>query len=131
MASIGKSLMASLLVLLAACARGPEISSDQVRQVELGMSEQDVVAILGKSLESGPSANFEGRRTWTYTHWRLAPSYPMLWVHFEGGLVVEVFAKSYTDWGTEDEGVYALSSELHFESTEAFETLFRQPRSSA
>ena len=88
------------------------------------MSEEDVVAILGAPLKSGPSLNHEGRRTLTYTRWRLRPSYPMLWVHLEQGSVVEVYAKIYTDWGTDDEGVYGLSSQLQFESTETFESIF-------
>ncbi len=129
MASITRQIVALLVVLQAGCTWGPAISSEQVRAVELGMSENDVTAILGSPLQSGPSTTFAGRRTLSYNRWRPVPRYPMLWVHLEEGKVVEVYAKLYTDWGTEDQGVYALSSLLEFESTETFEAAFPRHRS--
>ena len=102
----------------------PGVGCAAIRKVRLGMTEAEVLAILGPPLEKkenytggmtcGPTgcqpAYPPGRTQLIYS--REVPGarwYPMLWVYLDHGHLSEVYAKRYIVWGADDIGVYDLS----------------------
>lgn len=86
------------------------------------MTEAQVVQILGYPLVVTTDQT-KGLKTLEFTRAVRARSFPMLWVHLQGGRVTEVYAKRYVWWGLDDEGLYGLSGSGQWE-TPAFEASF-------
>ena len=123
--------MASVIGLVAlATGRGGEavasgVTRDAIRSIRVGMTEGELVRILGEPLSSDFDA---GRGVRTLNYARAVPGarwYPMLWVHLREGRVSEVYAKKYVWWGKDDEGVYILNDAGQSETRE-FERTFRR-----
>jgi hypothetical protein len=113
-----------------ACGRSAYLASSAIdafaiRQVRLGMTVEEVVAILGQPFSIEPKPiEFHGPDASTMNYSKRVPSawsYPMLWVHLKNRRVVEVYAKSYVGW--DDRGVYGLSRERQWEAAD-FESIF-------
>jgi hypothetical protein len=101
------------------------VSVGTIRELRLGMSREEVVALLGEPLSEGP--NHSGFYTLTFSKpVDVAGWYPMLWVHLRDGRVEQVFAKRYVEWGIDDRGVYSLNDGGRWESNE-FERTFAKP----
>jgi hypothetical protein len=91
--------------------------------VRVGMSEAEVIQVLGEPVARTPHPEL-GVNTLEYARpVRRARWYPILWVHLKAGRVSEVYAKRYIWWGSDDYGVYSLSSTGYSERPE-FETTF-------
>jgi hypothetical protein len=89
------------------------VTAANIERVSLGMSEAEVVAILGTPIrtDSEPYLSSDAK-VMTYSRpARGARWYPMLWVHLQGGVVTNVYAKRYVYWGFDDEGIYNLIQE--------------------
>lgn len=123
--------MASIVGLVALVAgRGgetlaPGVTRAAIRSIRVGMTEGEVVRILGEPLSSDFDAD---RRVRTLNYTRAVPGarwHPMLWVHLTEGRVSEVYAKKYVWWGKDDEGVYMLNDAGQSETRE-FEHTFRR-----
>jgi hypothetical protein len=72
----------------------------------MGMSESKVVTMLGQPCSKDPGCYGSNSFMLTYTpDARLACS-PMLWVHFQDNVVVEVYAKRYPTFSFDDVAVY-------------------------
>ena len=96
----------------------PQVTVQNIRRIELGMTRQQVEEILGHpiSVESKPPA-FYGRGAEVLIYFRrlsLPFSYPMLWVHLRDGKVEEVYAKRHNL--VDSDGVYGLSARMRWES---------------
>lgn len=82
------------------------VTVENIRRIQLGMTRQDVEAILGPPLKVehfsyAPETLVYFTRLWTPMH------YPMLWVHLrDDGRVVEVYAKRHNS--LDSDGVYVL-----------------------
>lgn len=99
------------------------VSVESIRAVHPGMTEDEVVTVLGPPTDRGP-ADHPDLTTLTYSRPAyFAKWYPMLWVHLRDGKVDHVYAKRYVDWGTDDLAVY-ISADHRWES-ELFEPTFR------
>jgi len=103
---------------LGAGCGGVKLASNRVtvaniQRVSLGMSEDEVVAILGPPFEVEPQPCLGPcAKMMTYSRpVHGARSYPMLWVHSRGRGVNDVHAKRYVDWGADDVGIYSLSED--------------------
>jgi hypothetical protein len=127
-------LRVAALVLLA-CGQvtcgGANLASSRVtvkniRRVSLGMSEAEVIAILGPPVMTEPVADLGSQRK--VMHYsrpaKGARWYPMLWVHLQHDRVAEVYAKRYILWGADDEGIYLLSKEQPQPVATGLETAF-------
>jgi hypothetical protein len=92
------------------------------------MTRQDVEAALGPAFAAEPEPSLgETRVVMTYTRPpALAYSYPMLWVHLEGGRVIEVYAKRYVWWGIDNTGIYLLSKDVQRPETSGLVEAFGQ-----
>ena len=102
------------------------VTTTSVQAITIGMSEAQVVRLLGAPLSRSTSA--DGRLTLQFSRpVEGARSYPMLWVHFRNGKVDEVYAKRYVFWGVDHEGVYGLSATHGRWATSAFEQTFPKP----
>ena len=100
------------------------VTVESIRAVENGMTEEEVVAILGNPIERAPSVNYPDAITLAYSKpTYFAKWYPMLWVHLRNDRVVDVYAKRYIDWGTDDVGVYGTGNDRQWE-TDLFEQTF-------
>ena len=106
------------------------ITASTIRRVQIGMRRDEVERILGAPFaetarqypapDGGSVTLLEYSRPVRGARW-----YPMLWVHIERGAVIEVYAKRYVDWGTDDEGVYSrLPEREDLENSPAFEATF-------
>jgi hypothetical protein len=101
----------------------PAVTRAGIRAVRVGMTEAEVIQILGEPIARTRNAEL-GVNTLEYARpVRRARWYPMLWVHLEAGRVSEVYAKRYIWWGSDDYGVYSLSSTGQSERPD-FETTF-------
>jgi hypothetical protein len=104
-------------------AMAPGVTRAGIRGVQLGMTEEEVVKILGQPLAAKLN-EIRGVKTLEYTRpVRTAWWYPMLWVHLKG--VNEVYAKRYVWWGIDHEGAYGLSDAGRWE-VRTFEVTFRR-----
>ncbi len=100
------------------------ITVESIRAVQNGMTEEEVVAILGNPVERAPSVSYPDAITLTYSRPAyFAKWYPMLWVHLRNDSVVEVYAKRYIGWGGDDIGVYGTGNDRRWE-TNLFEQTF-------
>jgi len=93
-----------------------DVTTSNVRKVQLGMSRQEVEQQLGQPL-SVEQDGYGGKNTESLVYFRrLTPpiEYPMLWVHLRDGKVFEVYAKRH--YTLDSYGVYVLSADLHWES---------------
>src|SRR6266849_4965796 len=113
-AVVGLALVASAVaascthVRHAQSADGRAVTRTMVRAVEIGMSERQVLAILGAGREAG-RAFLPNGRTLTYGGPDpLSVSYTVLWVHLsEADQVRMVYAKLYETWNLDSEwGVF-------------------------
>ena len=87
------------------------VTVEGIRAVRNGMAEEEVLAILGPPLGRRPSRHHPDLITLTYSKPAyFAKWYPMLWVHLRDGKVLEVYAKRYIDWGTDDVAVYGTGN---------------------
>ncbi len=101
------------------------VTVEAIRAVQNGMTEGEVVAILGEPLERAPSVNYPDAITLTYSKPAyFAKWYPMLWIHLRNGRVFDVHAKRYIDWGIDDVGVYGTGNDRQWEETSLFEQTF-------
>lgn len=116
--------------LVAGCGSksvAPLATPENIRSVKLGMSQEQVHAILGEPLSKEPRVvdGMPPREIWVYSRpVSSAFRYPMLWVHFDSTGVVEVYAKKYVYWGADDEGIYGVSQRGEWEKPD-FESMFR------
>ncbi len=100
------------------------VTVEAIRIVQSGMTEEEVVAILGEPLERAPLVNYPDAITLTYSKPAyFAKWYPMLWIHLRNGRVFDVYAKRYIDWGIDDVGVYGTGNDRQWE-TSLFEQTF-------
>jgi len=100
-----------------------DVTVESIRAVQNGMTEKEVVAILGDPLERSPSV-IPNATMLTYSKpVYFAKWYPMLWVHLRDGVVISVYAKRYIDWGADDVGVYGTEDDRQWE-TSLFEQTF-------
>ena len=100
------------------------VTVEAIRAVQNGMTEEEVLAILGDPLERAPSDHYPDGITLTYSKPAyFAKRYPMLWVHLRNDKVDDVYAKRYEVWGVGDVGVYGTGNDRQFE-TELFEQTF-------
>jgi hypothetical protein len=88
-------------------------TASAIEAIKIGMSEHDVQQRLGIPCKIEPSdgdceANDE-KITYTYSRPTLR-NYPHVWVHFNDGLVISVYAKEYPHMG-DDNAVYSYSGE--------------------
>lgn len=124
----------SILVLLLAFAGwrmiwgarhlSPGVTVDAIRAIQIGMTEEEVYSILGQPFHRGPASFDPAVLTLTYSKpVFLARWYPMLWVHLRDGRVIEVYAKRYIGWGTDDVVVYWLGEDGYWEA-ELFKQTF-------
>ena len=139
----GAILVVIGLYLMTGKARiAPSLSYRGVKDIDLGMSSQMVVSVLGVPLvstENNTKETYLSRKSWgseavtydpgrivTFTYaeprWgRIFLSQPALWIRFLDGNVWEVYAKEYC---MGDDGVvYALSCDMKYEHP-AFRTMF-------
>jgi hypothetical protein len=116
-----------LLVILAASACGgapriaPGMTPTAIRSVKMGMTQQQVIAILGPPLRVRPWGHNSVIFDYAVPGW--ATSSPGLWVHVENETVSTVQAKQY-HLIRDDEAVYELSRGHPVFETPAFEPLF-------
>ncbi len=104
----------------------PGVTRDGIRAVRLGMTREEVEAILGPPMSSERTPYRERGVTLTYSRpVPFARWYPMLWVHLREGRVISVYAKRYILWGIDDIGVYGLGAEGRWEGTE-FQATFQR-----
>lgn len=100
------------------------VTIEAIRAVESGMTEEEVIAILGGPVGRAPSVNHPDAITLTYSKPAyFAKWYPMLWVHLRNDRVFEVYAKRYIAWGSDEVGVYGAENEPQWE-TDLFEQTF-------
>lgn len=123
--ALGSATLAANVLSGGGEAMAPGVTRTGIRSVQLGMTEEEVVKVLGKSL--GARLNeIRGVKTLEYSRpVRRAWWYPMLWVHLKGGRVNEVYAKRYVWWGIDHEGAYGLSDDGRWEAR-VFEATFRR-----
>ena len=101
------------------------VTVEAIRAVKNGMTEEEVVAILGVPFERAPSVNHLDTITLTYSKPAyFAQWYPMLWVHLRNDRVFEVYAKRYIVWGSDDVGIYGAGIEPQWETALFEQTLF-------
>ena len=108
------------------------VTEASVRQVVPGMTPDQVRAILGDPV-GVKDTSFQGAGPFvhqlTYVYFRRLPDpwyrYPMLWVHFQGGVVNSVYAKRHSFW--DSEGVYGIDPTRKWERPE-FGRWFRPAR---
>lgn len=100
------------------------VTVEAIRAVQNGMSEEEVITILGEPVAYTRPVHYPDTITLTYSKPAyFARWYPMLWVHLRNGKVVEVYAKRYIDWGSDDVGVYGIGDDHRWE-TDLFEQTF-------
>ncbi len=104
----------------------PGVTRDGIRAVRIGMTREEVEAILGPPMSSERTPYRERGVTLTYSRpMSFARWYPMLWIHLLEGRVISVYAKRYILWGMDDIGVYGLGAEGRWEARE-FEATFQR-----
>jgi len=105
----------------------PGVTAEAIRAMRLEMSEDEVYRIIGPPFFTYPTSYGSRRITLQYTRRVLgARWYPMLWVHLEDGRVVDVYAKKYVRWGTDDLAVYMFHGGVPV-GGEHLELTFRPP----
>jgi SmpA / OmlA family len=104
----------------------PKVNVRAIRQIRIGMSQAEVEAILGEPFSTEKKDEYYyGTNAYVMRYSKpvqLARWFPMLWVHLKNGKVEEVYAKRYILWGVDDEGVYGLDVDRHWEATSFKET---------
>jgi len=120
--------LASGAIALTSC-RAPQIVSHLdptlIRSIKVGMTEQQVTAILGQPLRIRPSGANAAIYDYAIPGW--AFSSPGLWIYFEKGTVHTVQGKRHRIIG-EDQAVYeARADRATFESPD-FEATFSRAR---
>jgi hypothetical protein len=98
----------------------PLIDASSIRRVQLGMTESEVVSILGQPFSVEGRTDEPRHRVMNFSCPAGGYWYPMLWVHLRDGRVNEVYAKRYEGW--DDASVYSLTSERRWESPHFGET---------
>lgn len=99
------------------------VSIEAIRAMQVGMTEEEVLSIIGEPFDIAPSSLNPFIMTFTYSkRIPIARWYPMLWVHFQDGKVIEVYAKRYYFWG-DDIGILWLGIDGSWE-TPLFEPSF-------
>lgn len=84
---------------------------EAIRAIQNGMTEEQVLAIIGPPLDRGPSSHDPEVTTLVYSKSAyFARWYPMLWIHLRDGRVIDVYGKRYIDWGVDDMGVYGTGN---------------------
>lgn len=113
---------------LAGC-RSPQIVSrvdpTSIRSIKIGMTEQQVIAILGQPLRIRPSGATAVIYDYAIPGWAVAS--PGLWIHFEKGSVRTVQGKRHRMIG-EDQAVYEVRSDRPTFESPDFETTFSRAR---
>jgi hypothetical protein len=93
------------------------VTALSIRHIQLGMSMGQVEEILGQPLAVQIGIYGSDPKSESLVYFRRFPipiRYPMLWVHFRNGRVVEVYAKLHNV--ADSDGVYGLTSEHRWES---------------
>jgi hypothetical protein len=98
------------------------VTAERIRTIRPGMTEADLLRILGTPLSIEPSGP-NGRLVFYSHDTPLLNHSPTLWVHVENGIVGDVEAKR-TVWFVDDEGLYVRREGLSWESP-AFAKTFR------
>ncbi len=104
----------------------PNVTVESIRAVQNGMTEDEVVAILGYPLERRPSPVPDAVELAYSKPVHFAKWYPMLWVHVRDGVVISVYAKQYPFVG-DDVGIYGTvepDGEARHWETDLFEQSF-------
>jgi hypothetical protein len=108
-----------LILLLTSCgarALAPGVSCSSIRSIRLGMTDAEVVSILGEPIAREPGYP-AGVTTLVYSRpVRGARWYPMVWVHLRNGRVLAAYVKKYLFWGADSVGVYGLAEGQSWES---------------
>jgi len=120
-----------LATTFAACAErvsslAPLVTRDGIRAIKVGMTREEVEAILGTPITfSKEYADSDSDRWHLMTYSRTAFGgmwYPMLWVHLEDGRVSSVYAKAYAS-DMSERGLYCHSESENWETPE-FQRMF-------
>jgi hypothetical protein len=96
----------------------PTVTAANIRRITLGMSRSDVQKILGPPRREIVSrAHDSNRASEQFTlqfanKVRYALWCPMIWVNFDNGRVVNVYAKRYEGWCIDYQVVYCLSEPI-------------------
>ena len=132
MSRLHRSILTSIALLvgttlsLAGC-RSPQVAPlvdpTSVRSVKVGMTQKEVIALLGHPLRIRPWG--EGAEVYDYAIPGWSAAHPSLWIAFERGAVRTVQAKSHKLLG-EDTAVYEVRADQPAFETPEFESLFRR-----
>jgi hypothetical protein len=116
---IERSLMGAFVVVMASLVNqgcgaeedvGPGVTKDGIRRIRIGMSERDVVGLIGNPLEVELERGSPEKRTLKYSRpVSGAMTYPMIWVGLEDDKVRLVYVKRYFMWESDDDAVYLLN----------------------
>lgn len=121
-------VVAALFAITAGCQALPQradrVNADTIRSIEIGMSEQEVIAILGPPLRVRPWGPDWVCLDYALPGWsRQSPS---LWVSLDHGVVRTVHAKIYPILA-EDRAIYEAAVDRSMFDTADFETAFGRP----
>ena len=120
----GIALTAFMFSTSMACRQAliaPGVNLAAIRQVNIGMNSQQVVAVLGQPLRT--RVMNENGVIYDYAVPGLGVTNVGLWIYFENGAVKEVSAKRY-NWITDDKAIYDLRANRPIFETADFEHLF-------
>ena len=99
----------------------PGVNPIEIRRVSIGMTAQQVIAILGQPVRTRPGN--ENGVIYDYALPGMALNNVGLWIYFEKNAVTEVSAKRY-GWIADDEALYDLRASRPLLETLDFERLF-------
>ncbi len=125
---LGGLVFAGWFVMQSGNHLADRVSIEAIRALQVGMTEEEILSIIGEPFDITHSSVDPFIMTFTYSkRVPFARWYPMLWVHFQDGKVIEVYAKRYF-WG-DDIGIYAVEINGSWE-TPLFEQSFPSARNS-
>ena len=104
----------------------PQVTAEKVRQIDLGLDEKGVGALLGPPLEK--ETPHDGRVEWRYARPVVrVERYPMLAITLQDGCVQRVFSEMSALWGLDEDFLYLRSDAGNGEAVELAQ-MFNQRR---
>lgn len=130
------SRASAILILAVPCAamatvgcRSPQMASrvdpQSVRSIKIGMTEQEVTAMLRQPLRTRPWGDGAVIHDYAIPGW--AVSSPALWIYFEKGEVRNVQAKRHRVFG-EDQALYEVRADGQTFESPDFQSTFNRSR---